>query len=101
MAETQSADSNLITEQSTDPIMLNSTTIMSDPLTLHHSDTPGLTLVNTLLKGNNYGQWSRSMRLSLSAKNKLGLIDGTIKAPPPTAALQRHGIVMDLTFDPP
>ncbi|KAJ8747054.1 hypothetical protein K2173_014537 [Erythroxylum novogranatense] len=58
--------------------------LLPDPLTLHHSDTPGLTLVNTLLDGRNYGEWSRSMHLSLSAKNKLGLIDGTVKAPPTT-----------------
>ncbi|KAL6132814.1 hypothetical protein ACLB2K_065053 [Fragaria x ananassa] len=54
----------------------------NDPLILHHSDTPGLKLVNELLDGHNYGDWSRAMLLSLSAKNKHGLIDGTIKAPP-------------------
>ena len=52
------------------------------PLALHHSDTPGLILVSTLLNGRNYGEWYRSMRRSLSAKNKLGLIDGSIEAPP-------------------
>ena len=57
-------------------------TSLPDPLVLHHSDTPGITLVNTPLNGRNYGKWSRSIRLSLSAKNKLGLIDGTVKAPP-------------------
>jgi hypothetical protein len=55
---------------------------LPDPLALHHSDTPGLTLVSTLLNGRNYGEWCRSMRRSLSAKNKLGLIDGSIEAPP-------------------
>ncbi|KAL2461880.1 Retrotransposon gag protein [Abeliophyllum distichum] len=59
---------------------------LPDPLTLHHSDTLGLTLINTPLDGHNYGQWSCSMRLSLSAKNKLGLIDGIITAPPSTDA---------------
>ena len=84
MAEAQSTDSNPTIQQTTDPIMFINSPNITDPLTLHHSDTPGLTLVNAPLKGNNYGQWSRSMRLSLSAKNKLGLIDGSIKAPPPT-----------------
>uniref|UniRef100_A0A6N2MH16 Integrase catalytic domain-containing protein n=1 Tax=Salix viminalis TaxID=40686 RepID=A0A6N2MH16_SALVM len=84
MAEEQSTDANPTIQQSTDPIMFINPPNITDPLTLHHSDTPGLTLVNAPLKGNNYGQWSRSMRLSLSAKNKLGLIDGSIKAPPPT-----------------
>ncbi|KAH7516887.1 hypothetical protein JRO89_XSUnG0155100 [Xanthoceras sorbifolium] len=59
---------------------------LPDPLVLHHSDTPGLTLVNTPLDGRNYRKWSRSMRLSLNAKNKLGLIDETEKAPPATNA---------------
>ncbi|CAL9004377.1 unnamed protein product [Prunus brigantina] len=57
------------------------TLTLSDPLALHNSDTPGLSLVNIKLEGHNYSQWSRSMNLSLSAKSKLGLIDGSIKAP--------------------
>ena len=56
----------------------------SDPLTLHHSDHPGLVLVTKPLEGYNYGQWSRSIRISLSAKNKLGFITGDIKAPKTT-----------------
>nr|DAD30130.1 TPA_asm: hypothetical protein HUJ06_031598 [Nelumbo nucifera] len=59
-------------------------TSLPDPLTLHPSNTSGLVLVNTLLDGRNYGEWSRLMRLSLSAKNKLGFIDGSVKAPPTT-----------------
>ncbi|CAL2263120.1 unnamed protein product [Prunus armeniaca] len=55
--------------------------ISSDALSLHNSDTLGLSLVNIKLEGHNYGQWSRSMHLSLSAKNKLGLVDGSVKAP--------------------
>ncbi|KAM7499608.1 hypothetical protein LguiA_024022 [Lonicera macranthoides] len=46
-----------------------------DPLVLHHSDMPGLTLVNTPLDGRNYGEQSYSMHLSLSTKNKFGLIN--------------------------
>ncbi|KAK9912347.1 hypothetical protein M0R45_036214 [Rubus argutus] len=67
-----------------EPKSTDATPNLSDPLTLHHSDTSGLTLVNEQLKGHNYGQWSRFIRLSLSAKNKLGLIDGSIKAPSST-----------------
>ncbi|XP_070679241.1 uncharacterized protein [Malus domestica] len=54
----------------------------SDPYTIHHSDHTGLILVSKTLDGNNYGQWSRAMCMGLSAKNKIGFIDGTIKAPP-------------------
>ncbi|XP_073119562.1 uncharacterized protein [Henckelia pumila] len=55
-----------------------------DPLTLQQSDHPGLVLVSKLFDGNNYGQWSRAMRIALSAKNKTGFINGTIKAPTAT-----------------
>ncbi|KAI5332620.1 hypothetical protein L3X38_022749 [Prunus dulcis] len=63
---------------------------VSDPLTLHHSDHPGIVLVSRLLEGYNYGQWSRSMRLNLSAKNKIGFVDGSVKAPASTDA--KHSI---------
>ncbi|CAN6688768.1 unnamed protein product [Malus baccata var. baccata] len=53
----------------------------SDPYTIHPSDHTGLILVSKTLDGNNYGQWSRAMCMGLSAKNKIGFIDGTIKAP--------------------
>ncbi|KAI5342473.1 hypothetical protein L3X38_010348 [Prunus dulcis] len=59
-------------------------TPVHDSLDLHNSDTLGRSLVDFKLEGHNYGQWSRSMHLSPSAKNKLGLIDGSIKAPSPT-----------------
>jgi hypothetical protein len=59
---------------------------ISDPLTLHHSDSPELVLVSKPLEGHNYGQWSCSMRIALNAKNKLGFIDGTIKPPASTDA---------------
>ncbi|XP_038995860.1 uncharacterized protein LOC120153902 isoform X2 [Hibiscus syriacus] len=48
------------------------------PLFLHPSDTPGGVLVSHRLVGiDNYTVWSRSMRIALLAKNKLGLVDGT------------------------
>ncbi|XP_028772106.1 uncharacterized protein LOC114729258 [Neltuma alba] len=50
----------------------------SHPLYLHPSDTQAVTLVSQVLRGSeNYEVWSRSMRLALFARNKLGLIDGT------------------------
>ncbi|XP_075521576.1 uncharacterized protein LOC142554787 [Primulina tabacum] len=56
-------------------------TNQSDPLILQQSDHPGLVLFSKLFDGSNYGQWSRAMRIALSAKNKIGIINGTIKAP--------------------
>nr|XP_009793173.1 PREDICTED: uncharacterized protein LOC104240091 [Nicotiana sylvestris] len=50
----------------------------NDPLYVHPSDTPGISLVPELLIGTeNYSEWSRSMTISLLVKNKLGFIDRT------------------------
>lgn len=45
---------------------------------LHHNDNPGILLVSQLLSEDNYNSWSRSMRIALRAKNKLGFIDGSL-----------------------
>ncbi|XP_075080399.1 uncharacterized protein LOC142165910 [Nicotiana tabacum] len=48
------------------------------PLLLQPSDTSGLILIRIQLTGSeNYGLWSRSMRLALKAKRKLGFVTGT------------------------
>ncbi|KAM1484337.1 hypothetical protein ACFXTO_036403 [Malus domestica] len=54
---------------------------ITDPFYIHHSDHPGLHLVSKPLDGDNYSTWSRAMTISLSAKNKLGFVDGSIEAP--------------------
>ncbi|XP_068322553.1 uncharacterized protein [Pyrus communis] len=51
------------------------------PLYLHHSDQPGAVLVPQPLVEDNYGTWVQSMTMALTVKNKLGLVDGTIKKP--------------------
>ncbi|KAM2653590.1 hypothetical protein EV2_025211 [Malus domestica] len=53
----------------------------SSPFYIHHSNNPGMHLVSTLLTGNNYSTWSRSMRIALNAKNKFGFVDGSVKKP--------------------
>ncbi|KAM2555190.1 hypothetical protein TB2_019236 [Malus domestica] len=57
------------------------TTDLLNPFLLHPSDQPGNILVSKTLQGDNYNTWSRAMRISLSAKNKLGLVDGTVDPP--------------------
>ncbi|KAM2634977.1 hypothetical protein EV1_025388 [Malus domestica] len=57
------------------------TTDLSNPFLLHPSDQPGNILVSKTLQGDNYNTWSRAMRISLSAKNKLGLVDETVDPP--------------------
>ncbi|XP_075088279.1 uncharacterized protein LOC142170299 [Nicotiana tabacum] len=49
-------------------------------LFLQPSDTPGLVLIPIqLTDSENYGLWSRSMKLALKAKRKLGFITGNCK----------------------
>nr|XP_017228813.1 PREDICTED: uncharacterized protein LOC108204047 [Daucus carota subsp. sativus] len=53
----------------------------SQPLYLHPSDHPGLNLVTVVLNGDNFTEWKRSVTLALSAKNKLGFVNGRFKIP--------------------
>ena len=43
---------------------------------LHNSDHPGMVLVTAPLTGSNYLTWSRSMKIALIAKQKLGFVNG-------------------------
>jgi hypothetical protein len=54
----------------------------SNPLFLNSGENPALLLVELPLTGENYNTWSRSMLVSLSAKNKIGFVDGSICKPP-------------------
>ncbi|KAL2517884.1 Retrotran gag 3 domain-containing protein [Abeliophyllum distichum] len=54
---------------------IEATIAQSDPMALHQSDHPGLILVSKPLDGNNYGQWSRAMRIALIAKNKIRQVE--------------------------
>ncbi|XP_070676569.1 uncharacterized protein [Malus domestica] len=64
-------------EQSSDGNKLD----ISSPFFIHHFDHPAMVLISKLLNGDNYSTWCRSVKLSLSAKNKLGFVNGTLKAP--------------------
>lgn len=51
---------------------------------LHHSDQPNLILVAHPLTGiANYTSWCEAMLMALTAKNKVGFIDGYVVKPPP------------------
>ncbi|XP_039128401.1 uncharacterized protein LOC120264640 isoform X2 [Dioscorea cayenensis subsp. rotundata] len=54
---------------------------VSDALSLHPSDHPGLLLVSKVFNGNGYGSWKRAMELALTAKKKLGFVTGSCKKP--------------------
>ena len=52
-----------------------------NPYNLQPSDQPGLVLVSQPLTETNYNTWSRSMRMALNGKRKLGFVDGSIPRP--------------------
>ncbi|XP_019223774.1 PREDICTED: uncharacterized protein LOC109205516 [Nicotiana attenuata] len=51
------------------------------PYHLNNSDSPGMTLVNSVFDGRGYPGWRRSILLSLPTKRKLGFINGACKSP--------------------
>ena len=53
----------------------------SSPLYLHPSDNPGATITTCVFNGENYDMWEKAVKNALRAKNKLGIIDGTINKP--------------------
>lgn len=53
----------------------------TSPYYLHPFDNPGMKLVYLKFDGSSYNDWSRSMLISLSAKNKTGFIDGSLAKP--------------------
>ncbi|KAF5472363.1 hypothetical protein F2P56_009086 [Juglans regia] len=53
----------------------------SNPFRLDNGDNPAVILVTDLLTSDNYATWSRAMRRSLRAKNKLGFITSAIPRP--------------------
>ncbi|KAL0441230.1 UNVERIFIED_CONTAM: hypothetical protein Sradi_0061900 [Sesamum radiatum] len=52
-----------------------------ETMKLQASDNPGMSLVSSLLNGKNYLPWSRSIRIALGAKMKLGFINGKSQKP--------------------
>jgi hypothetical protein len=62
----------------------------SSPYHLHHGDSPGTVLVSQLLDGDNYHTWSRSMVMALTAKNKLGFLNGSLSKPSDESGTECH-----------
>lgn len=52
---------------------------------IHPSDANTTQLVSVKFNGSNYNNWKRSMMLILSAKNKLGFVNGTLTMPVSTS----------------
>ncbi|CAO2838307.1 unnamed protein product [Amaranthus hypochondriacus] len=50
----------------------------TSPYYLHPACNTNLVLSPVVLRGDNYGEWARSVRNAFKANNKLGFLDGTI-----------------------
>uniref|UniRef100_A0A2N9EQW3 Retrotransposon Copia-like N-terminal domain-containing protein n=1 Tax=Fagus sylvatica TaxID=28930 RepID=A0A2N9EQW3_FAGSY len=77
------ANNETLNSGSTLPIG-SSVNLSDDPANkyyLHHGDSPGAILVSQPLVGDNYHTWSRSMVMALTAKNKVGFVNGLIEQP--------------------
>jgi hypothetical protein len=53
----------------------------SSPFFLHNGYTSSTVLISQIVTGNNLSIWRRSMEMALTAKNKVGFIDGSILKP--------------------
>ena len=67
----------------------------NDPLFLQASDHPGMYLANVKLNGTNFQQWSRSVKIALRTRTKLGFIDGSCKKPLATSLKYEQWIRCD------
>ncbi|KAL8108328.1 hypothetical protein AgCh_024692 [Apium graveolens] len=66
---------------------LSNTSLEQDnPLHLHSSDNPGMRLVHDQFDGSGFSNWKRSMSIALSARNKLGFVDGSLPRPESTSS---------------
>ncbi|XP_075095320.1 uncharacterized protein LOC142173597 [Nicotiana tabacum] len=57
---------------------------------LHPSNYPGMNLVSSVFDGKSYEGWRRATVIALSAKNKLGFINGSLVVPTADSGLQKH-----------
>jgi len=55
--------------------------IPSSSYYIHPSESPSSISVTPPLAGNNYHSWSRSFKMALISKNKMGFITGSIHIP--------------------
>lgn len=81
-------DENVIKTPNTDEIAVTSNL---HPLFLANIDHPGLILISKKLTGtDNFGPWKRSITIALSAKNKLGIVDGSVPRPVEASPLRNQ-----------
>uniref|UniRef100_A0A2N9J288 Integrase catalytic domain-containing protein n=1 Tax=Fagus sylvatica TaxID=28930 RepID=A0A2N9J288_FAGSY len=79
--ETISVETPSFSLPSSNAIVLASIDNPRNPYYLNNGDNPGIFLVTEKLIGENFHTWQRSMTRALSAKNKLGFVNGSISQP--------------------
>ncbi|XP_049390189.1 uncharacterized protein LOC125854645 [Solanum stenotomum] len=79
MVEIESSNTQ-ITETS-DRVPAINAVDLSHAFYIHPSDYPDMNLVSTVFDGRSYDGWRRAAIIALSAKNKLGFIDGSLFVP--------------------
>ena len=76
----------------------HSTSVIPNPYFLNSSENPGNILVTQPLLGmRNYQSWSRAMVLALTAKKKIGFVNGKVTKRR-LGELQYHGAFVDDQF---
>ena len=53
----------------------------ASPFYIHPSENPTSVIVTPPLTANNFQSWSRSFRMALISKHKMGFLNGTIPIP--------------------
>ncbi|XP_069146076.1 uncharacterized protein [Solanum lycopersicum] len=76
---------NFTTKSGSPSVVVSKIMDQSSSYFLHPSDSPGMSLVNSIFEGKGYGGWRRFMLIALSAKNKLGFTNGGRKIPAPSS----------------
>jgi hypothetical protein len=51
------------------------------PYDITSNDNPGSLLTQVQLKGENYDEWARALKIALRARKKFGFVDGFIERP--------------------
>lgn len=64
-------------------------------LSVTGQDQPGSRLINVPFDGTNFQRWSRSIKIALAAKVKLGFINGSCKKPAETDSTYEQWIRAD------
>uniref|UniRef100_A0A2N9FDV6 Integrase catalytic domain-containing protein n=1 Tax=Fagus sylvatica TaxID=28930 RepID=A0A2N9FDV6_FAGSY len=78
MASTEASSSSSSVSAQNSPISIENS---RSPYYLNNGDNPGIRIVPEPFTGDNYQSWRRSMTTAISAKNKLGFVNGAIPQP--------------------